>query len=158
MPRFSRMQSRLERAWGSLAEGWRQLHARSSDALTHFVRRTAPGGRGRKFPEWSLLAGEVWETERSVIVRLELPGMTKEDIDVTVVGNVVRIRGDKRSEGERTDRHYYVMERAYGRFEREFAIPASVTDDEAEVCYKDGVLTAIFAKTEPAPPRQITVR
>ncbi|HKS94894.1 MAG TPA: Hsp20/alpha crystallin family protein, partial [Terriglobia bacterium] len=71
----------IERAWESLTEGWRELLTRSSGALTHF----GTGGAGKKespheFPRWSLLAAETWETAKSVVIRVEIPGMDEGDL------------------------------------------------------------------------------
>jgi HSP90 family molecular chaperone len=107
---------------------------------------------------WALLAAEVWETAKSVIVRVEIPGMDKEDFDISVQGSVLRIRGEKRSRGEQQGRLYFLLERAYGRFERTIALPHNVDGAQAEVTYQDGVLTVILPKTEVLPPRQLTVQ
>src|SRR4029450_3347746 len=88
----------IERAWESLTEGWRELLARSSGALTHFgTDVTGKAESSHEFPRWSLLAAETWETAKSVVIRVEIPGMNESDLDIDVAGNVLRIRGDKTS-------------------------------------------------------------
>ena len=114
-------------------------------------------GDTQSFPRWSLLAAETWETAHSVIVRVELPGMNKEDIDVSIHGNLLRIRGEKRSGGNYQNRLYRLTERAYGRFERTIPIPHGIDGPRAEVSYVDGVITVILPKTEAIPPRQLTI-
>jgi HSP20 family protein len=109
------------------------------------------------FPHWSLLAGETWETAHSVIIRLEVPGMRKEDFDISIRGNVLVVRGLKRSEGEHEGRRYSLMERVYGTFERTIPVPHAVSRDEAEVSYLDGVLTLVLPKADHAPPRQLSI-
>jgi HSP20 family protein len=152
----SHLERGVVRAWGSLAEGWRQLLSRSSGALTQFA--SGAGEVPKDSPTWGLLPGEAWETAQSVIIRVELPGMSKEDIDVSIHGNLLRVRGDKRSEGEHAGRTYHVMERAFGSFERVIALPARIVEESAEVTCKDGVITVILRKPEPTPPRPLTVR
>lgn len=150
----------IARAWETLTEGWRELLSRNSDALTHFARshKRGPGSESsQEFPRWSLLAAEVWETAQSVIVRVELPGMKREDLKVSLQGNMLRIRGDKRSEGDHQERFYHLMERAYGRFERSIALPHNIDAARAEVSYSDGVVTVIVPKTEALPPRDLPV-
>ena len=83
--------------------------------------------------------------------------MNKDDLDISIEGNAVRIRGEKRSEGEHQGRLYHLMERAYGRFERTLSLPHGIDQEHAEVFYKDGVLTVILPKTEEMPPRQLNV-
>lgn len=151
----------IVRAWGDLTEGWRQLLSRNAGALTQFIRAAKkPGSPGAdsNFPQWGLLSAETWETARSVIVRIEVPGMNKEDLDVSIHGSTLRIRGEKRSEGDHQEKKYYLMERAYGRFERNITLPQNVASAEAEVSYKDGILTVILEKTETVPPRQIPIQ
>lgn len=155
----SEVERRIVRAWDGLTEGWRELLSRAGGALTHFVR-AARKSRGveRDFPQWALLAAEVWETGLTVIVRVELPGMAKEDIDISVSGTTLRLRGEKRSAGEQKGRRYHLMERAFGTFEREFALPHSVDSKRAEVSYQDGVVTVILPKTEATPPQRLQIK
>ena len=151
----------MVRAWEELTEGWRQLLARNGGALTQFIRvakKNESPGADANFPQWGLLSAETWETARSVIVRIELPGMNKEDLDVSIHGSTLRIRGEKRSEGDHHGKKYYLMERAYGRFERTITLPQDVASTNSEVTYKDGILTVILEKTEVAPPRQIPIQ
>ena len=151
----------IARAWEELAEGWRQLLSRNSDALTHFVadaRKKTGQQSVPDFPQWSLLAAETWETAGAIIVRIEVPGMEKEDFDVSLHGSTLRIRGEKRSVGNVHERKYHLMERAYGRFERTVSLPQYIDDAPGEVSYKDGILTIILAKTEPIPPRQLPLQ
>ena len=154
----SRLGRGAVRAWSGLAEGWRQLLSRSGESLTHFDAALKSSGTDGEFPSWGLVPVEAWETAQSIIVRVELPGMSREDIDVELAGTFVRIRGEKRSGGEAADRRYHLMERAFGRFERRIPLPARVEEDTAEVSYRDGVVTVIVRKTEPSPPRSLEVR
>lgn len=89
----------IGRAWDSLAEGWREMFSRSSNALTQFVHgkeeQHPVGSLLAPFPHWSLLAGEVEETDKEIVVRLELPGMQKEDCQITVDGNVLSMSAAK---------------------------------------------------------------
>ena len=138
----------------SLTEGWRELLGRGSGALTHFrTDGVRNDGSPQEFPSWSLLAAETWETAQSVVIRVEIPGMNEDDLATDVHGNVLRIRGEKRSGAAQQRRRYHLMERAYGHFERSIPLPHGVDAEMAEVAYRDGVLTVILPKTEIAPPR-----
>jgi HSP20 family protein len=151
-----RIKREVERAYDNLTEGWRELLNRSNGALTHFTK-SKTGTEGRT-PQWSLLAAETWETAQSVIIRIELPGMRKQDIDVVLVGNNVRIRGEKKAGSDGPRRTYSLSERAYGHFERIIPIPHPVEETDTEVSYLDGVLTVILRKTQPSPPRLLTIK
>jgi len=151
------LEEKIGRVWELLAEGWRELLSRSGGALTHFGKTPDPLEGHQNFPNWSLLAGETWETAHSVIIRLEVPGMRKEDFDISIRGNLLVVRGVKRSEGEQEGRRYDLMERAYGTFERKIPVTHGVRRDEADVSYQDGVLTVILPKADDIPPRHLSV-
>ncbi len=141
----------LSRTWESLSDGWRELLSRSSEALTHFSRsnknETHPGdGALATFPRWSLLAGEVEETDKDIVVRVEVPGMEKENCRITIDGNLLCLSGEKHFERETVDSTYHVMERAYGAFQRTIPLPRSVDASKAEASYKNGVLSIRLPK------------
>ena len=144
----------INRAWENLSEGWRELLTRSSEALTHFKRNNGAGdqvetshsGALATFPRWSLLAGEVEETGKDVVVRVELPGMDKDDCSITIEGNTLYIAGEKLFESETIDSTYHIMERAYGAFQRAIPLPRNVDIDSAEAGFKNGVLTIRLPK------------
>ena len=142
----------IARAWESLTEGWRELLTRNNGALTHFGTEAQPAsGAAQDFPSWSLLAAETWETALSVVIRVEIPGMERDDLTVDVHETMVRVRGERHS-GNGEERHYHLMERAYGYFERSIPLPRGVDAQHAEVSYREGVLTVILPKIEPMPP------
>ncbi|BBI99002.1 hypothetical protein FGKAn22_06950 [Ferrigenium kumadai] len=141
----------INRAWESLSEGWRELLSRSSNALTHFSRgkeeAAVTGSDLARFPRWGLLAGEVEETAKDILVRVELPGLEKEDCHVSIEGNMLYMSGEKRIERETSDSTYHVMERAYGSFQRAIPLPRNVDADQAEASYRNGVLTVRVPKS-----------
>ena len=134
----------LGRTWENLSDGWRELVSHSSEALTHFSRNKNGAQQERSalatFPRWSLLAGEVEETGKEILVRVEVPGMEKKDCRITIEGNVLHVSGEKHYERETRDSTYHVMERAYGEFQRTIPLPRNVDADKAEASYKNGVL------------------
>lgn len=150
----------INRAWENLAEGWRELLSRSSHALTPFTRHKEEGPQGddlATFPRWGLVSGDLEETARDVVVRVELPGMDKADCRVTIDGNLLRLSGEKRFEREAHDSTYHVMERAYGAFERVIPLPRSVDVDKAEASFRNGVLTVRLPKGASDKARAIQV-
>ena len=139
----------INRAWDNLAEGWRELLSRSSHALTPFTRHKESDAQGdglATLPRWGLVSGELEETARDVVVRVELPGMDKADCRITIEGNLLRLSGEKRFERDAHDSTYHVMERAYGAFERVIPLPRSVDVDKAEASFRNGVLTVRLPK------------
>ncbi|MDO8250452.1 MAG: Hsp20/alpha crystallin family protein [Rhodoferax sp.] len=151
----------ISRAWESLSEGWRELLCRSGNALTHFSRHKDDEQKTSSelatFPRWSLLAGELEETAKDVVVRVEVPGMDKDDCQITIEGNMLHLSGEKRFERETSDSTYHVMERAYGAFQRSIPLPRNVNIDKAQASFKNGVLTVRLPKQGSDKPRSISV-
>lgn len=148
----------IEQAWEKLTEGWRELLTRGSASLTHFSTEGAgKNDSAQEFPQWSLLAAETWETALSVVIRLEIPGIAEDELVVDIHENILRVRGEKRSSVGQEGRRYHLMERAYGHFERSISLPQDVDQNQAEVSYRDGVLTVIVPKTNTLPPRRLPV-
>lgn len=140
----------LSRTLENMSEGWRELLSRSSKSLTHFSlskeEALVQSGDLATFPRWSLLAGEVEEMDKEIVVRLEVPGMEKEDFSITVEGNTLYLSGEKRYERETLDSTYHVMERAYGAFQRTIPLPRNVDAERAQASYKNGVLSIRMPK------------
>ena len=152
------LQRNIVQAWNELTEGWRELRTRSNGALTQFMppgRRKAVAASKQDLPRWSLLAAEAWETAHAVIVRLELPGLKREDIHVTINRGSLRVQGEKRIADGSAQRAYRLMERAFGKFERTIALPHNIDPDKSELSYQDGILTIIVPKTAPTPPTRL---
>jgi len=150
----------LSRTWENLSEGWRELLSRSSNALTHYSSSTdealtQSGSTLATFPRWSLLAGEVEDLEKEVVVRVEVPGMEKDDFSISVEGNTLYLSGEKHYERESRDSTYYLMERAYGSFQRTIPLPRNVDADRAQASYKNGVLSIRLPKVESDTSRTI---
>lgn len=151
----------INRAWDNLAEGWHELLSRSGNALTRFTHRKADelddGADLSLLPSWSLLAGELEETGKDVVVRVELPGMDKDNCSITIEGNVLHLSGEKRFERETTDSTYHLMERAYGAFRRSIVLPRNVNTAKAKASFKNGVLTVRLPKQGGDEARSIPV-
>jgi len=100
---------------------------------------------------------DVFESKDSFTVKAELPGMKKEDIEVTLHDGSLSISGERKSETKHEDAEVYRAERFFGRFQRTVTLPAPVAADKIKAHYKDGVLTITLPKTEEAKPKQIDV-
>jgi HSP20 family protein len=102
-------------------------------------------------------AVEVFEKEDKYIVKAELPGVKEEDMDVSVEGETLTIKGEKKSESEVKEDDYYRCERSYGSFYRSIALPATVDAKKIEASFEDGVLEVILPKAVEVKPKKITV-
>ena len=114
-------------------------------------------GFGREFERLADLEGSMWspqveafERAGKLIVRADLPGLTKDDINVDITDDAIKIRGERRQEKEENEEGYYRSERSYGSFYREIPLPSGVDREEANASFRDGVLEI----TMPAPVRQ----
>jgi HSP20 family protein len=114
-------------------------------------------GFGREFGRLADLEGSMWlpqvesfEREGKLIVRADLPGLSKDDINVDITDDAIKIRGERRQEKEEDEEGYYRSERSYGSFYREIPLPSGVNRDEAKASFNNGVLEI----TMPALARQ----
>jgi len=101
---------------------------------------------------------DIYEDKDKYIVKAELPGMKKEDINVSLDGNTLSISGERKHEEEKREGESYRSERYFGRFQRSVTLPAVVQADKIEASYKEGVLSVHLPKSEEAKPKQIQVK
>jgi HSP20 family protein len=95
--------------------------------------------------------------KQELIIKAEVPGLKREDIDVTVEDNTLTLRGEKKHESEVKEEQLHRIERQYGSFSRTFSLPATVDAGKVSADYKDGVLTIRLPFREEAKPKQIKV-
>jgi HSP20 family protein len=97
---------------------------------------------------------DIFEEGDNVVVKAEIPGMKKEDIDVNLTDNMVTISGEKKKEEKVEKKNYYRLERSYGSFYRSFRLPKEVQTDKAKANFKDGVLEIKIPETEEAKKKE----
>jgi len=167
MKALTELKQDIEGAWESLADGWRHLGERASTALTRFKATSRPATQAEEdetdlfnltSPRWGMLAGDVFEDENRVVVRLEAPGLAASDFDIRIDGNILDVRGEKRIERERGTGRYQLRECAYGSFQRRIPLPAAVDEGKVDARYRDGVLRVIVPKQAPTKPQAIQVK
>jgi HSP20 family protein len=119
----------------------------------------------RLWPEWQRDMGEEWspamnfyEKDNQYVLTAELPGMNKDDINVTVDQGVVTVTGKRESAKEEEKANYYLKESSYGSFSRSFRLPGEVEEDKVDATFKDGVLTLTMPHKEEAAARKITIK
>src|SRR6516162_8552342 len=103
---------------------------------------------------FSTPAIDMSEDEKAYKISAELPGIDAKDIDVSVSGDMLVLKGEKRQEKEEKDKNYYFSERSYGSFQRSFELPASVDRDKVSADFSKGVLTITLPKTPDAQKQQ----
>jgi HSP20 family protein len=133
---FAVMQDRLNRLFGNV-----------------YLRDEDTGFRGSWVP-----SVDIFETEKhDLVLRAELPGMTRGDIEVTVENGTVVIKGEKKFDPEVREENYRRIERSYGPFQRSFTLPNTVDAGKVVAEYKNGLLTITLPFKEEAKPRTINV-
>ncbi|MBS3804406.1 MAG: Hsp20/alpha crystallin family protein [Oleiphilaceae bacterium] len=148
MPNISR--------WNPIAE-FNDLLSRYNQ---HFGSPALPGeSENRELfhrTDW-IPAVDVRETAENYQIQADLPGMTKDDIKVTVENGVLNIEGERKKEEESGEGTQHRVERVYGRFVRRFTLPDNVDEESADAKFQNGILTLTLKKTEPSRPKAINV-
>ena len=136
---------------GELRPYWRDM----DDLMTRFFRDMPMMREGT----WDWVPTvDVTETDGNVMVKAELPGMDPKDIDIDITGDVLTLKGEKKSEEEKKDERYYFRERHYGSFQRTFQLPAGVDNDKVDANFKNGVLTVRIPKSEESKQKKIEIK
>ncbi|MBZ0158034.1 MAG: Hsp20/alpha crystallin family protein [Alphaproteobacteria bacterium] len=116
---------------------------------------------GTRMPEMEEITPtvDIFEEGDDIVMKAELPGISKEDIEVSFTDNTVTISGEKKKEEKIEKKNYYRVERSYGSFSRSFHIPSEVQTDQAKAQFKDGILEIRVPKTEEAKkkPKKIPI-
>lgn len=153
--------------WDSVAEGWQHLRQSASSAITGFKPSAQTNMPAKSEVDdaffipstgWAMLGGDLFEDDKRVVVRLEVPGLDKNDLDIEVEDDTLVVRGEKRFEREDSEGRYRVLQCAYGSFRRVVHLPAAVLADQAKASYRNGVLRVELPKTEEEKPRRWTVK
>jgi HSP20 family protein len=120
-----------------------------------FIR---PGAWPLPFDDGSFsVPADVIETKDNVLVKMSVAGIKPEDIDISVVGDTLTIKGETKSEENFEGANYLRKERRFGSFQRTFSLPTAVAADNAAAEFENGVLTLTLPKSETAKPRSIKV-
>lgn len=95
---------------------------------------------------------DIAETDKEIEIKADLPGIPEKDVEVTLEDDVLRIRAEKKSETEKGDKNWRVVERSYGSFERSIRVPAGVDPKKIDARFENGVLTVTLPKPPSAKP------
>jgi HSP20 family protein len=126
------------------------------DELSRLFDFAMPTRDSGLFSGWTP-ALDVYDEKDNFVVKAELPGLKKEDIDINVHNGVLTISGERKHEAEKQEGQTFRSERFFGRFQRSVTLPAAVDLQKVKASYKDGVLTIDLPKAEEAKPKQIAI-
>jgi len=108
--------------------------------------------------EEETLAIDMYQTDEAVVVKTSVPGIKPEDIEITVTGDTLSIRGETRAEEEVKEEKYIRRERSFDAFSRQISLPRGLLTDEAEASFENGVLTITIPKAEEVKGKTIEVK
>jgi HSP20 family protein len=141
-----------------ISEGWAALREKTHNALTYFHPHDENTDRETPVVErWGLVATDVVEHDDRIELRMEVPGMAKEDISVSISGGQLIVIGEKHAEETRRTGEAVVTERAFGQFSRTIPLPSSVVATEAKARYDNGILAIDLPKEGESTVRYISV-
>lgn len=131
------------------------LRKEMDNVWDHFLGKTS-------FPEsfskeW-MPSVDVSETEDQLLIKAELPGLEAKDVNVSISGDLLTIKGEKKQEEEKKDEHFYSSERYYGSFQRSFRLPENIKTDKVDATFKKGILQIALRKTEKSKKKEIEIK
>ncbi len=116
---------------------------------------TRPLGQGNGLQSPAV---DLYQTDDEVVVKASLPGFKAEDVQISVMGDRITIKGKAIEKQESKEKAYHIREQHWGSFERSIALPTVVVSDKARAEFEDGILTVTLPKAEEVKPRMITVK
>jgi HSP20 family protein len=101
---------------------------------------------------------DIYEDEHKIVLKLEVPGLKQEDLDIQLENNTLSVRGERKFEKEEKEENFHRIERRYGSFFRSFTVPTTVNTENVKASYDSGVLRIELEKRAEAKPKQIKVQ
>jgi HSP20 family protein len=101
---------------------------------------------------------DIYENKDHIVMEAELPGMRPEDVDISIENNVLTLHGERKFEKKDEQDNFHRVERSYGSFTRSFTLPPTVTSENIDASFDNGVLKLTLAKREEAKPRRIEIK
>jgi HSP20 family protein len=137
---------------------WREL-SRVQDDLSNMFERTFGSERRERLmlSHW-MPDVDIYEKDNKIYIRMDISEIKPEDIDISIVDNTMKIKGERKMTEEVKEENYYRMERRYGSFERMIELPVSVKMDDIEATYKNGVLHVELPKAEESKAKEIKIK
>lgn len=134
--------------WREIERLQREMNRLFADVATDYTPRVAPG-----YP-----AMNIWTNEEGGVITAELPGLSPDDIDISVVGETLTLSGERKADKVGDDVRYHRQERGYGKFSRTIQLPFQVDADKVEAVFEKGVLHIALPRAEADKPRKIAVK
>jgi len=107
---------------------------------------------------WSVPAIDMYQTDEELVVKASIPGYKAENVQISVTGDVLTLRGEVKQEDEKKEKAWHIREQRWGSFERSVALPTQVVADKAKAEFENGILIVTLPKAEEVKPKTITVK
>jgi HSP20 family protein len=107
---------------------------------------------------WSSPAVDMYQTDDEVVVKAALPGFKADEVQINVTGDLLSIRGERKSDDEQKEKSWHIREHRWDSFERSITLPTDVVSDQADASFENGILTIKLPKAEEVKPKTITVK
>jgi len=127
------------------------------ELASFFENFAEPSGKDQLAAGSFAPAVDVYEDEHNLVLKLEVPGVNEEDLNVSVENNTLTVSGERKFEKEEKEENFHRIERHYGSFSRTFRLPNTIDSENVEAGYDKGVLKITLAKRAEAKPKQIKV-
>ena len=133
------------------------LQERMNEMFDRTLRRRGDEEEGLAPRAWAP-AVDIYETDEKMVIKVELPGLKKEDIDIEVRDSTLTLKGERKFEKEIKRESYHRVERAYGSFQRSFTLPSTVKQEAIEASFKEGILEISLPKAEAVKPKKLAIK
>ena len=147
---------RTLREWDPFGE-ISSLHREMDWLFSHYLGRVGSEEEGLAPRAWAP-AVDIYETDEKMVIKVELPGLKKEDIDIEVRDSTLTLKGERKFEKEIKRENYHRVERAYGSFQRSFTLPSTVKQEAIEASFKEGILEISLPKAEEVKPKKLAIK
>jgi HSP20 family protein len=125
--------------------------------LASFFENWAPTGKEQLAAGTFVPPVDVYEDEQHLVLKLEIPGVNDEDLNVSLENNMLTVQGERKFEKEEKEENFHRIERRYGSFTRTFRLPNTIDTEKVEANYEKGILKIMLVKRAEAKPKQIKI-
>ena len=101
---------------------------------------------------------DMYQTDNDVVVKASIPGITADEVQINISGDVLTLKGEVKHEEERNDKAWHIREQRFGSFERSVALPTAVKTEKAEAVFENGILTITLPKADEVRPKTINIK
>lgn len=137
---------------------FRELRSLQEDVNRLFSGSLDRGGASQMARGGWMPSVDIFENKDNIVLEAELPGISPEDVNISIENNVLTLHGERKFEKKDEGDNFHRVERSYGSFTRSFTLPPTVSSENADASFENGILRLTLAKREEAKPRKIEIK